>query len=181
MYVVFAVSAALILVWAVFVFNRLVRWRNLVGEAWSGVDVQLKRRYDLIPALLEAVREYTAHERELFADVARLRVRAIDAAPPEQSAAENALSGGLRSLFAVAERYPEIKASKNYLDLQENLAEVEDQIQLARRYYNGAVRNYNNLVQSFPGMIVARLAGFGAAGFFEIERATERVTPAVEL
>jgi len=136
MYVVFAVSAALILVWAVFVFNRLVRWRNLVGEAWSGVDVQLKRRYDLIPALLEAVREYTAHERELFADVARLRVRAIDAAPPEQSAAENALSGGLRSLFAVAERYPEIKASKNYLDLQENLAEVEDQIQLARRRHD---------------------------------------------
>lgn len=181
MYAIPAAVLVLLALWAVFDFNRLVRWRNMVAEAWSGVDVQLKRRYDLIPALVEAVRGYATHERELFTAVARLRTQAIDAAPAEQSGAENALSAGLRSLLAVAEGYPDLKAGRNFLDLQRGLVEVEDQIQLARRYYNGTVRNYNILVQSFPSMIAARLVGFRPGEFFEIERATERSAPEVAL
>ena len=181
MYAIPAAILALLVLWGAFDFNRLVRWRNMMAEAWSGIDVQLKRRYDLIPVLVEAVRGYAAHERELFTAVAQLRTRAIDAAPAEQSGAENALTAGLRSLLAVAEAYPDLKASANFLDLQRDLVEVEDQIQLARRYYNGTVRNYNNLVQSFPSMIPARLMGFAPGEFFEIERATERAAPEVKL
>ncbi len=173
---------AVVLIWAVFTFNRLVRWRNLMREAWSGVDVQLKRRYDLIPNLAAVVRHYGEHERELFANVARLRARAVEAGDlPEQTAAENALSGGLRALFTVVEDYPDIKANRNFLDLQEGLSEVEDQIQLARRYYNGTVRNLNNLVESFPSMLVAATCGFAPGAFFEIEYATERKTPEIGL
>ena len=181
MYAIIAAVLVLLALWVAFDFNRLVRWRNMTAEAWSGIDVQLKRRYDLVPNLVEAVRGYSAHEQETFTAIARLRTRAIDAAPAEQTGAENALSGGLRSLLAVAEGYPALRANENFLALQQELVEVEDQIQLARRYYNGSVRNYNTLVQSFPSLVLARLVGFRSAEFFEIERATERSAPEVVL
>ncbi len=158
MHLAFLVALALVLAWAVLAFNRLVRLRNLVREAWSGIDVQLKRRYDLIPNLVDVVRDYGEYEAELLTNVARLRGQAVDAAGvPQQAGAEKALSRGLRSLFAVAEDYPEIKANRSFLQLQRDLSEIEDQIQYARRYYNGTVRDLNNLVESFPSMLVARL------------------------
>ncbi len=166
--------------WAVRTYNRLVRNRNLVREAWSGVDVQLKRRYDLVPALVDAVSKYSDHERKLFQDVAARRAEAARAATTQQQQrAENQLSGRLRSLFAVAENYPELRAAESYLKLQQELADVEDQIQLARRYYNGTVRRLNDAVQSFPAMLVARALGFAPADFFEIERATQRSAPRI--
>ncbi|MEI6634715.1 MAG: LemA family protein [Chlamydiota bacterium] len=174
-----AIAAA---VWGIVAYNRFVRDTNLMREAWSGIDVQLKRRYDLVPALVETVKGYRDHERGLFEEVAAARARCIGSASvPEKGAAENALSQGIRSLFAVAEAYPELKASRNFLDLQKNLAEIEDGIQLARRYYNGTVRDYNIRVESFPGMVVAGPGGFRRAEFFEIELATQREAPGVAM
>lgn len=180
--IVVLIVVGLLALWGMVTYNRLIRWRNRTREAWSGIDVQLKRRYDLIPPLAEAVQQYSEHERELMPEIARRRAQAIGAVgPAEQADAENALSSGLRAVFAVAEAYPDLKASENFLDLQRNLTEVEDQIQLARRYYNGTVRHYNNLVLSFPSLLVARLCGFPPEEFFEIELATERRAPEVEM
>lgn len=182
MYIALLVAAVLLPGWAVITFNRLVRLRNLVREAWSGIDVQLKRRHDLVPNLVEVVRDYGEYEEDLLTEVARLRSRAVDAAGvPRQADAEKGLSRGLRSLFAVAEDYPDIKANRSFLQLQQDLSEVEDQIQYARRYYNGTVRDLNNRVESFPDMLVARLCGFQSAEFFEIEYATERAVPEVDI
>jgi LemA protein len=166
---------------AIGLYNGLVRKRNLVREGWSGIDVQLKRRYDLVPNLLNTVKGYGKHEKELFEKVASARNEAIRAQDvPTQGRAENDLTRGIRSLFAVAENYPDLKASQNYLELQKNLAAVEDEIQLARRYYNGAVRDLNTSIQSFPAVMFARALGFKEAEFFEIEFATERKTPEVQ-
>jgi LemA protein len=166
---------------AVFLYNSLVRKRNLVQEAWSGIDVQLKRRYDLVPNLINTVKGYGKHERELFETVTRTRQTAIAAqGVAEQGKAENALTQAIRSLFAVAENYPDLKASANYLDLQKNLATVEDEIQMARRYYNGTVRDLNTTIQSFPVVLFARSLGFKEAEFFEIELALQRETPEVK-
>jgi len=180
--VITIISLALVLIlWGIVTFNRFVREKNLVREAWSGIDVQLKRRYNLIPALVEAVKGYSGHERGLFEEVARLRSRCIDAnGTREQGEAENALSRTIKSLFAVAEDYPDLKASRSFLDLQSNLSEIEDEIQLSRRYYNGTVRNFDIRVESFPSMLVARVCGFPRADFFEIEYATERQAPEVK-
>lgn len=165
---------------AVALYNGLVRKRNLVKEGWSGIDVQLKRRYDLIPNLIETVKGYGKHEKELFEKLAEARQAAITAkGVPEQGKAENALTSGIRSLFAVAENYPELKASQNFMELQKTLADVEDQIQMARRYYNGCVRDLNTAVQSFPAVLFAKSLGFGEAEFFEIETATEKQNPEV--
>ena len=176
---ILALGAALLAVMAVgAAFNRLVRQRNLVREAWSGIDVQLRMRYDLVPLLVEIVKGYRDHERLLFEQVAAARTRCIGSVSlPEKGAAEGALTRGIRSLFAVAEAYPDLKASRSFLDLQKNLTEVEDRIQHARRYYNGTVRDYNIRVESFPGMAVARVAGFRRAEYFEIELATQRDAP----
>src|SRR6266568_9176888 len=139
-----------IVVVAIVIFNRLIRLRNLVREGWSGIDVQLRRRTDLVPNLVETVKGYAAHERGLFEDVAKNRAQSIAADNVGgQAAAENALRGSLVRLFAVAEAYPDLKANKNFLDLQQQLADVEDQLQMARRYYNGAVRNLNIGIESF--------------------------------
>jgi LemA protein len=166
---------------AIALYNGLVRKRNLVREAWSGIDVQLKRRYDLIPNLIETVRGYGKHEKDLFEKLASARQAAISAqGVPEQGKAENVLTAGIRSLFAVAENYPELKASQNFLELQKTLSAVEDEIQMARRYYNGSVRDLNTSVQSFPAVLFAKALGFNAAEFFEIETATERRTPEVK-
>ena len=168
----------LTILWSVRTFNRLVRKRNLIHEAWSGIDVQLKRRYDLVPALVETAKGYREHERKLFGEIAAMRARCMDTnSVKERGEAENALSRMIKSLFAVAEAYPDLKASGNFLNLQRNLTEVEDQIQLARRYYNGTVRDYNIGVESFPNILIAMLCGFARADFFEIEYATQRETP----
>jgi LemA protein len=173
-----AACIAIAAAWGIAAYNRLVRDANLVREAWSGIDVQLRMRYDLVPALVETVKGYRLHERGLFEKVAAARVRcAATASIADKGAAESSLTRGIRSLFAVAEAYPELKASRSFLDLQKNLTEVEDRIQHARRYYNGTVRDYNIRVESFPGMAVARVAGFRRAEYFEIELATQRDAP----
>ena len=171
----------LIALWAVAIFNKLVKNRNLVLEGWSGIDVQLKRRYDLIPNLVETVKGYAGHEKEVLARVVELRNSAAQAqTASEKAPIENMLTQTLRQLFALAEAYPDLKANQNFLDLQEQLSEIEEQIQFSRRYYNGTARDMNILVQSFPSNLIARSFGFNEADYFEIELATERETPKVE-
>jgi LemA protein len=168
--------------YAVWTYNRLVGLQNQLREAWSGVDVQLKRRHDLIPNLVECVKGYRNHEQTLLENIARTRNLAQSAhGVGDTSTAENGLTRDLRSLFAVAEAYPELKADQNFRQLSASLVETEDNIQFARRYYNGSVRDYNNLVQTFPSLVVARGFRFSAAEFFEIETATERAAPEVKL
>ncbi len=168
----------LITAWFVYIYNRFVSQHNIVREGWSGIDVQLKRRYDLIPNLVDAVKGYSNYERELLQDITALRAKSMQLnSPGEKAKPESALSGRLKNLLAVAENYPELKASESFLNLQQQLAEVEDQIQYARRYYNGAVRDYNTRVQSFPSNIIASLFNFKEEEFFEITLATERETP----
>ena len=165
---------------AVLIYNKLVRLRNMVKEGWSGIDVQLKRRASLIPNLVEIVRGYMGHERGLLSEITELRSRSLETRKiGDKGPIETALSRSLNNLMAVAENYPDLKASHNFLALQKDLAEVEDQIQMARRYYNGTVRNLNIAVESFPSNIVARLFAFGQAEFFAIDEAEERQTPQV--
>ena len=161
------------LVWA---YNALVKNKNLVAEGWSGIDVQLRRRADLIPNLIETVKGYAAHEDKLFHDIAELRAKSISGGSvAEQSAVGQAMSQALGKLFAVAEAYPELKADANFRDLQDKLAGIEDEIQLSRRYYNGAVRNLNTMIESFPTNIIASQFKFAKAEFFEIGDAAARV------
>src|SRR5437667_567315 len=149
-------------------FNGLVRRRNQVDNAWSQIDVQLKRRYDLIPNLVETVKGYAAHERGTFEAVTNARANAINATGPAQQAqAENVLSGALKSLFAVAEAYPDLKANQNFLSLQEELTSTEDRIAYARQFYNDSVLNYNNAIQTFPRNVLARNFNFAKREFFE--------------
>jgi LemA protein len=180
-WIIIAVAVAVAL-YAIVIFNRLVRLRQMVNEAWSGIDVQLKRRSDLVPNLVEAVKGYAAHERSTLDEVAALRgaARAVPGSDVTARAqAENALSAGLGKLIALAEAYPDLKASGNFLDLQKQLSALEDDLQMARRYYNGAVRNLNVEVQSFPSSIVAGIGGFAARDFFELADAGERDAPRV--
>lgn len=171
----------IIILWFVVIFNRFIRLKNLVKEAWSGIDVQLKRRYDLIPNLIETVKGYAQHERKLFEDIANLRSKCMSIENvKEKGIAENSLTQMLRSLFAIAEAYPDLKASQNFLDMQKNLADIEGEIQLSRRYYNGTARDFNILVESFPSVIVANLFGFKLVDFFEVESATVREVPQVK-
>ena len=164
-------------------FNRLVRARQLLQEAESGIDVQLKRRHDLIPNLIEVVKGYAAHEKNVLENVTRLRTQAADlkAIDKERAGLENQLTRGLKTIFALAEAYPDLKADGQFINLHKNLTQVEDELQMARRYYNGTVRDLNVLVQSFPGNIVASSFQFKAAEFFEIETVTERAAPEVRL
>ncbi|MCX7919774.1 MAG: LemA family protein [bacterium] len=171
----------LIIVWLVTIYNRFIRRKNLIAEAWSGIDVQLKRRYDLIPNLVESVKGYSQYERRLFDDIANIRSQCILAqGVKSKEQLENALTSQIRSLFAVAELYPDLKANQHFLDLQKNLSAIEDEIQLSRRYYNGTVREYNILLESFPSNLVGKLFGYKRAEFFEIETATQRETPSVK-
>lgn len=168
--------------YAVALYNGLVSKRQAVKEGWSGIDVQLKRRSDLIPNLLEAVKGYMSHEKGLLEEVTKLRTQAqaaSNAPPHERATIEGALSGALGRLMAVAEAYPDLKASQNFLDFQKALQEIEDEIQLSRRYYNGAVRNMNVAVESFPSNLVANQFGFGKEEYFEIEDPGERAVPKV--
>src|SRR5215471_11566441 len=169
-----------IALYAVAVYNRLVRQRNMVREGWSGIDVQLKRRTDLVPNLVETVKAYAAHERGVFEEVAARRASSIAANSVQgQAAAEHALHGSLGRLFAVAEAYPELKANKNFLDLQQQLAQIEDQLQMARRYYNGTVRNLNIAIQSFPNNLMAGILGYRPEPFFELEDRGSAAAPVV--
>ncbi len=155
---------------AIVIFNGLVRSRNQVDEAWSDIVVQLKRRYDLIPNLMETVKGYAAHESGVFEKVTAARTAAMGATNmAEKLKDENMLSGALKSLFAVAENYPELKANQNFLQMQNDLTDTEDKIQAARRFYNGNVRDYNTKIQQFPGSIFASMFGFGKRDFFDID------------
>ena len=164
-------------------YNRLVTLRQRVREAWSDIDVQLKRRYDLIPNLVETVKGYAAHEKGVFESVTQARANAIAAgatgSPEQRAQAENVLTGALRSVFAVAEAYPQLQASQNFRDLQENLTATEDKIAFARRFYNGNVRDYNTGLQTFPTNILAGMFGFTAEQYFELADAKEREAPKV--
>ncbi len=154
-------------------YNGLVSIKNRVAEAWSDIEVQMKVRYNLIPNPVETVKGYMGHERETLESVTRLRGAAMasQGEPGEQAASENMLTGALKSLFALVENYPELKADRSFLDLQVVLAEVEDQIQAARRYYNGSVRDLNVKIEQFPSNLVARGFGFVQATFFELDEA----------
>ena len=170
----------LLIFWVVSIYNRLVKKKNMVEEGWSGIDVQLKRRANLIPNLLEAVKGFMGHEKGVLEGVTQLRAQAMGAESlDDKSRTEGLLGAALGKLFAVAEAYPELKADKNFRDLQEALEEAEEQIQLSRRYYNGSVRDLNILIESFPSNLVAIKFGFRQAEFFELENEADRAVPNV--
>jgi LemA protein len=169
--------------YAIFVYNNLIKNRQLGQEAWSGIDVQLKRRTDLIPNMLETVKGYMGHERETLEAVVKARADATAAAngtPEQRAAAEGILSGALGKLLAIAEAYPDLKANTTFLEFQEALQTVEDEIQLSRRYYNGAARNLNIAVESFPSNVVANAFKFEKMEYFELENAADRAVPSVK-
>ncbi|MEE8506627.1 MAG: LemA family protein [Kiloniellales bacterium] len=172
LYILLGLIAALA-AYVIAVYNGLVSLKNRVAEAWSDIDVQMKRRYNLIPNLIETVKGYVKHERETLESVTRARTEAMasQGAPGAQATSENMLAGALKSLFALAENYPELKANQGFIDLQDDLAEVEDKIQAARRYYNGSVRELNVKVEQFPSNLVARAFAFIQAEFFELDEA----------
>lgn len=177
--VILAVVAALF-VWLILNYNRLVAFKNRTKEAWADIDVQLKRRYDLIPNLMETVKGYAAHEKQVLENVTAARSAAMDAKTPEEKIEkENALSQTLKSLFAVAENYPDLKASANFLELQRELSDTENKIQAARRFYNGNVRDFNIAIESFPSNVVAAVFGFKQMKLFEIAAEAEREAPKV--
>lgn len=161
---------AVILGWVVGTFNGFIRLINRTKEAWADIDVQLKRRYDLIPNLVETVKGYAAHEREVLQKVTEARTAAMGAKTlEERGKAENALSGVLKTLFAVSENYPQLKANENFLELQRELSDTENKIQAARRFYNGNVRDLNIKIESFPPNIIAKIFNFQKRDFFELE------------
>lgn len=164
-----------VILWLIAVYNGLIRLKNRVDEAWSDIDVQLKRRYDLIPNLVEVVKGYATHEKELFTKVTEARSKAMQAGNlADKATAENMLSDTLKSLFAVAENYPDLKASTNFAKLQDELSDTENKIQAARRFYNGMVRDFNTKIQVFPNNLLAGTLGFKAREFFEVADAKER-------
>ena len=172
---------AIVSFWFMGTFNKLVHLKAMVDEAWSGIDVQLKRRYDLIPNLVETVKHYAAHEKGIFEEIARMRAASMNASGVEQRAhAEQGLTRALRRLFVVVENYPTLKANESFLSLQNQLTVLEHEIQLSRRYYNGTARNYNILVKSFPSRIVANLSSFDAVPYFELTSSEEREVPRVQ-
>jgi LemA protein len=178
------VIAALVLIglFLVVTYNRLVTLKQRVKEAWSDIDVQLKRRHDLIPNLVETVKGYAAHERQTLENVIRARQQAVDVrglSPEQRAQAENMLTQALRQLFALAEQYPQLRAVESFTQLQEQLAATEDKIAFARRFYNGNVRDYNTALLTFPTNLLAGTFGFSSAQYFEIQDAAERAVPQV--
>jgi LemA protein len=178
--VAIVVVVVLLVLWAVAIYNRLVRTRNRVDNSWAQIEVQLKRRHDLIPNLVETVKGYAAHERGTFEAVTEARAAAQRAQGPAQAGqAEGILSQALGRLFAVAEAYPELKANQNFLELQSQLADTEDKIAVSRQVYNDTVLTYNNAIQTFPAVVLANSFGFTQREFFEIEDAADRAVPQV--
>ena len=182
--IVALVVVAVIALFLIGTYNRLVTLRQRVKESWADIDVQLKRRHDLIPNLVETVKGYAAHESKVFEAVTQARAAAVSAGatgtPADRAQAENALSGTLRSLFAVAENYPQLQAVQEFKDLSENLTATEDKIAFARRFYNGNVRDYTTALQTFPTNLLASAFGFAPESYFELADATERETPQVK-
>ena len=182
MVIVLIVIGVLLLAGLIYILvrNGIISLRNRCEEAWSGIDVQLKRRHDLVPNLVESVKGYATHERETFEKVTQARAAAMQASGPEESGkAESALSSALGGLRVVAEQYPELRATENFQQLQRQLTELEDEIQASRRIYNSNVQQYNTRIQQFPGSIIANQGGFTAKPFFEIGDAAEREAPQV--
>jgi LemA protein len=178
--IIIVVVIVLLILFLVGIYNGMVRARNRVDEAWSGIDVQLKRRHDLIPNLVETVKGYAAHEAGVFEAVTQARANAMSAQGPAQAAqAEGALSSALGRLFAVAEAYPQLRASENFQQLQGELTNTEDQIAGARRIYNGNVQDFNTKIQTFPATLFAGMFGFSKREFFEIETPADRDVPVV--
>jgi len=170
---------ALVVILGIVSYNRFVSGRQLIRDSWANIDTELRRRYDLIPNLVETVKGYAAHERGVFEEVTRARAAAVSAtgSPAEQAAAEGPFVAALRQLFAVAENYPELKANQNFLALQTELSNTEDRLQTARRFYNANVREFNRRVQSFPSIVVARSFGFKEEQFFEVEETLREAGP----
>jgi LemA protein len=179
--IVIAVVVVLVLVvWPIALYNRMVSLRNRIDNAWSQIDVQLNRRNDLIPNLVETVRGYASHERETLEAVITARNSAVEAhSPGEQAQAENMITGALSRLFALSEAYPDLKADQNFRQLQEELTATEDRVAYARQFYNDQVRDYNTLIQQFPAVVVANMVKFEAREFFEVDDAV-RAVPRVE-
>ncbi|MBU1033079.1 MAG: LemA family protein [Patescibacteria group bacterium] len=174
------IAIVIIAAWAIAVYNGLIKLRNRTDEAWSDIDVQLKRRYNLIPNIMETVKGYAKHESGTFQKVTEARTSAMQAKTVKEHAqSENMLSQTLKSLFAVAEAYPELKANQNFLHLQQELSDTEDKIQASRRFYNGNVRDINTKIQSFPDNLIAGMLGFKKRDFFEINEA-EKAVPQVK-
>jgi LemA protein len=172
----------LIAFYAISLYNGLVKNRQMVKEGWSGIDVQLKRRSDLIPNLLESVKGYMGHERDTLEAVVRLRNQAQavgDGHPAERAKVEGMLSAALGKVFALAEAYPDLKASQNFKDFQDALEDTENQIEMARRYYNGATRNLNTMIEQFPSNLVANQFGFQQAEYFELDNPADAAVPKV--
>ena len=182
MVIVIVLIALLVLIGLIYVFSRnsIIGLRNRCDEAWSGIDVQLKRRHDLVPNLVESVKGYASHERETFEKVTQARAAAMQASGPEEaSKAETQLTAALGGLRVVAEQYPQLRATENFQQLQRQLSELEDEIQASRRIYNSNVQTYNTRIQQFPGSIIANQGGFQPKPFFEIGDAAEREAPQV--
>jgi LemA protein len=182
LYVILGV-AVLVLLWAVTAYNGLVSRKNIVAEGWSGIEAQLKRRADLIPNLVETVKGYATHERATFDELARLRSQSQAAAgaqdPAQRAQTEQAITAAIGKIMAVAEAYPQLRASENFQSLQKDLASIEDEIQLARRYYNGSVRDFNTMIEQAPSNLIANAFAFKRAEFFQIENAADRAVPKV--
>ncbi len=179
--VLILIFGLLTLLYGVSVYNRLVKLKTLVEEGWSGISVQLKKRHDLIPNLVETVKGYATHERETFDSVVQARTRAMQAGDVKaMEEAEGVLSSALGRLFAVAESYPELKSNENFMQLQGQLAEIESDIEKSRRYYNGTVRNKNIVIDTFPSNIVAKMFNFSKSEFFELDTEAEREVPKVQ-
>ncbi len=175
------VVLVLIALWLIGTYNGLIRLRNQTDEAWSDINVQLKRRYDLIPNLVSTVKGYATHESTVFAQVSEARSAALKATSiQDKAAAENMLTGTLKSLFAVTEAYPELKSNENFLKLQDELSDTENKIQASRRFYNGNVRDLNTKIQVFPTNLIANMLGFVKREFFDLENAAEREVPDVK-
>ncbi len=182
--IVLIVIAVTIVAWGITVYNGLIRLKNRVDEAWSDIDVQLKRRYDLIPNLIETVKGYAKHESQTFEKVVEARSAAMSAQEggdaKAQAEAENMLSSTLKSIFALSENYPDLKANQNFLELQQELSDTENKIQASRRFYNGNVRDFNTKIELFPNNIMAGMLNFKARDFFEIEDEKEKENVKVE-
>ena len=172
---------AAVALWIIGIYNGLITLKNRVDEAWSDIEVQLKRRYDLIPNLVNTVKGYAAHEKQVFENVTEARSRAMGAGTAEDKAkAENMLTGALKSLFAVAEAYPDLKANQNFLELQRELTDTEDKIQASRRFYNGNVRDFNIKIEVFPNNIIAGMLKFTKREFFELQEEAAKEPVKVE-
>lgn len=180
LYIVLIVVVVLLALWVVGAYNRLITWRNRVDESWADIDVQLKRRHDLIPNLVNVVKGYAKHEQETLENVIQARNAALSAGGPEElAAAENMLTGALKSIFALSEAYPDLKANENFLELQRELSDTENKVQAARRFYNTNVRSFNTSLQTFPTNLIGNMFGFADKEFFEIEDIAERAVPDV--